>query len=798
MDESNEIVDMINDELNINRDEYESLILCNGRSLLQQNNDVFTMEDYKLFANVEADRAGDIDSIILDTSYTPPQSTNDSDKEEDNEYDEYDWRSNAVFVSSAFIGQYTQESRIDISEVLEVVNSKQTLLDLSSTSTNNNEENNDNDNQDVGTVSIVVVMNPLSEAAQRVSPLLLVLRDELKLPLKILLIPEVNINEFPLSKFYRYVVSSDIGNVSPIAQFNELPSKHVLTMRMDVPEPWNVQSSKAIQDVDNLKCDAKLCGDKPVSSSTRDNNNNGEDVDLTQVEYTLKSILLAGQCFDPIERRPPNGLQLTLTRLNLNDDNNNDDKDDKHDDDDDDDDGKVEEHDNKQDKQENDESENTKVEGTSSEITSYSSFSTDTVVMQNLGYFQLQASPGVFDLTIAPGRGRELYSIMNHPSSNNNDDENNNVNSKRIVLSSFHDMNVKLKVKKNVGKEHLSLLKDNNDDNDDEDNGSGGLFSSIGNMFKTSSISNKKSTNNDDDTIHVFSLATGHLYERFLKIMMLSVVKRSSQHVKFWLFENFLSPTFKDSAIAMSKEYNFDIGFVSYKWPSWLRQQSSKQRIIWGYKILFLDVLFPLNVKKVIYVDSDQTVRGDLAELWNLDLNGKPYAYVPFCDSRKETLGYQFWRQGYWKDHLNGKPYHISALYVVDLDVFRKTAVGDQLRALYDNLSRDPNSLANLDQDLPNYAQSMIPIFSLPQEWLWCESWCSDKTKKKAKTIDLCNNPMHKEPKLDMAKRVISGELFKESWVELDDEIKALEDKHHIGLSEGHEAEEASLDMGFG
>ena len=38
-----------------------------------------------------------------------------------------------------------------------------------------------------------------------------------------------------------------------------------------------------------------------------------------------------------------------------------------------------------------------------------------------------------------------------------------------------------------------------------------------------------------------------------------------------------------------------------------------------------------------------------------------------------------------------------------------------QLRIVYDNLSKDPNSLANLDQDLPNYAQHSIPIFSLPQ-----------------------------------------------------------------------------------
>ena len=55
-----------------------------------------------------------------------------------------------------------------------------------------------------------------------------------------------------------------------------------------------------------------------------------------------------------------------------------------------------------------------------------------------------------------------------------------------------------------------------------------------------------------------------------------------------------------------------------------------------------------------------------------------------------------------------------------------------------------------LVQDLPNYAQHTVPIFSLPQEWLWCESWCGNATKSRAKTIDLCNNPMTKEPKLQV------------------------------------------------
>ena len=250
--------------------------------------------------------------------------------------------------------------------------------------------------------------------------------------------------------------------------------------------------------------------------------------------------------------------------------------------------------------------------------------------------------------------------------------------------------------------------------------------------------------------------------------------------VKFWLFENFLSPRFKLTASIMAEEYGFEVGYVTYKWPEWLTQQTQKQRIIWGYKILFLDVLFPLNVKKVIYVDADQVMRADLAELWRVDLKGKPYAYTPFCSSRKETLGFQFWRQGYWNDHLQGMPYHISALYVVDLQNFRRNAVGDQLRAIYNNLAKDPNSLANLDQDLPNYAQHAVPIHSLPQEWLWCETWCSEESKVKAKTIDLCNSPLNKEPKLDMARRIISGKLFNESWVQLDEEISSLEKRKGV------------------
>lgn len=616
-----------------------------------------------------------------------------------------------------------------------------------------------------GHLRITYIVDPLSIAGQRAAALLSLIRDQLQLEQQVILVPKLDIasNEFPLQNFYRYVLggSAAANDVTAgRAAFKDLPRQHTLTVRIDAPESWNIQATVAQQDTDNLHCLSKDdCGDSSAD---------GVASQVTTVGYTLKSILVAGQCFEAPRvvtlfsggSLPVNGLQLTLRSIGGGG-------------------------------------------GTAGSVHS------DTLVMQNLGYFQLAASaPGLYALTLAEGRGADLFTIDGASTVHVHAVDASSTlpaiqGGKLLAVRSFSDTDSansnRISVTKRFGMEAQVLLEGGEDDDEalvysrtgrrpqpaDAKKAKGakkkkkkkGVLSSITSMFggEEAEAAGQQVATVGDGRIHVFSLATGHMYERLLRIMMLSVTKRSSMPIKFWLFENYLSPKFKEIAAAMAHEYGFEVGYVTYKWPAWLTQQTQKQRIIWGYKILFLDVLFPLGVNKVIYVDADQVVRADLKELWDLDLEGKPYAYTPFCTSREETLGFQFWRQGYWSDHLQGRPYHISALYVVDLANFRRNAVGDQLRAIYDGLARDPNSLANLDQDLPNYAQHQVPIHSLPQEWLWCETWCSDASKTAAKTIDLCNNPLHKEPKLDMARRVISGSLFPESWVELDSEVRALE-----------------------
>ncbi|XP_013410964.1 UDP-glucose:glycoprotein glucosyltransferase 1 isoform X2 [Lingula anatina] len=401
----------------------------------------------------------------------------------------------------------------------------------------------------------------------------------------------------------------------------------------------------------------------------------------------------------------------------------------------------------------------------------------DTIVMANLGYFQLKAKPGAWMLQLRHGRSEEIYKIASHERTDSPPDSPNIT----VVMNSFLSKIIKVKVSKKPGRESDDLL-------GGEEDKRGGLWDSL-----SSSLSGPSEEGNRETKVNIFSVASGHLYERFLRIMMLSVVKNTKSKIKFWFLKNYLSPTFKEFIPYYAREYGFEYELVQYKWPRWLHQQTEKQRIIWGYKILFLDVLFPLDVEKIIFVDADQVVRADIQELYDLDLGGAPYGYTPFCDSRKEMDGFRFWKSGYWASHLAGRKYHISALYVVDLKRFRKIAAGDRLRGQYQGLSQDPNSLSNLDQDLPNNMIHQVNIKSLPQEWLWCETWCSDDEKSKAKTIDLCNNPQTKEPKLNAAKRIVA------EWEEYDNEARRIfenftSNKPTLGsLSAGHiEAQETS------
>lgn len=528
----------------------------------------------------------------------------------------------------------------------------------------------------------------------------------------------------PPNTYFKFLLRSDdlaegTGNgvrFGSRLSFDRLPQGNVLTVAVEPPRAWFVSSFMTNYDMDNVILE-----------------NVSQDLDLF-TEYQLVNLIVEGSCVDETGR-PPQGLKLLLAN----------------------------------------------------EV----GVTVDTLVMANLGYFQLKVPvPGIWWLSLARGPSSKIFMLRSMEMFKDNARTSFEADSNGRVPIPVESLSgaggILLHVTRRPGMEGKSVLdpegasetKGEKAKSDNESRVVHRIKNTVRNLFGRKTPFDEddltRGNTSHDDTINVFSVASGHLYERFLKIMISSVTKNASRKVKFWLLENYLSPAFKKLLPEFAKEHGAEVGMVTYRWPGWLRAQKEKQRIIWAYKILFLDVLFPLDVGRIIFVDSDQVIRGDVAELMDIDLKGAPYGYVPFCDSRKEVEGYRFWKTGFWKDTLQGAKYRISALYVVDLNRFRETAAGDTLRYIYQSLSADPNSLSNLDQDLPNYASvasvtgTTVPIFDLPEEWLWCETWCDDESKSRAKAIDLCNNPMTKVPKLDSAKKIIS------EWVDLDNRASEL------------------------
>ena len=580
---------------------------------------------------------------------------------------------------------------------------------------------------DTANVQLYASIDPASEVAQRWIPIIKTLSELDGVYACIFLNPKERLEDLPVKRFYRSVIDSkpkfaDDGSLDGLrAQFSGLPAEALLNMGMDLPPSWLVAPKESIHDLDNIKLSA-------VKS--------GADIDAI---YELEHILIEGHSRDVTLGPPPRGAQLVLS-------------------------------------------------------TDLDPHFSDTIIMANLGYFQFKANPGIYNLALQKGRSEEIFHIDSAGtlgySPQPGDD------GTKIALMSFRGATLFPRLSRKEGMEDEDVLEPSKSALENLAEGADKLLAQAGlpgtrasgylskaAKFGTSLLSGIGQGSDGgvqpQADINIFSVASGHLYERMLNIMMVSVMKHTKHTVKFWFIEQFLSPSFKDFLPIMAKEYGFQYEMVMYKWPHWLRAQKEKQREIWGYKILFLDVLFPLDLDKVIFVDADQIVRTDMYDLVQHDLKGAPYGFTPMCDSRTEMEGFRFWKQGYWKNFLRGLPYHISALYVVDLKKFRQIAAGDRLRGQYQQLSADPASLSNLDQDLPNHMQMVLPIHSLPQEWLWCETWCSDEALKEAKTIDLCNNPQTKEPKLDRARRQVP------EWTVYDDEIAAVAKKHKSEAGEG-------------
>lgn len=214
--------------------------------------------------------------------------------------------------------------------------------------------------------------------------------------------------------------------------------------------------------------------------------------------------------------------------------------------------------------------------------------------------------------------------------------------------------------------------------------------------------------------INIFSVFTNiNIEETKYKENILKIAAADpNTRFTFWLFEDTsTSATLKifGQFVNNNPDINATIKFIRYDWPRWLRPQRYYSRKMDISRILYLDVLFPLNIKKLVYMNLGADKLLDPREILQSEVK-----LASFSMFRMEGDGY--WKQGYWEKRLKNQGlsfYNTEPAFVINLEEIRKRNIGDILRIHYQRLSADAQSLANIGQDLLNDIQGQVSITRL-------------------------------------------------------------------------------------
>ena len=147
---------------------------------------------------------------------------------------------------------------------------------------------------------VVVILDPLTRAAQKISTVLRVLSETTNVNVHVYFNCKEKLSAPPLKSFYRYVLAGEMqfdaasGQLhKPIAFFHNMPQSPILTMNVHAPESWMVEAVYSPFDLDNI-CLKET------------------EADGAYGQFELEHLIIEGHAYDVLNGQPPRGLQFIL------------------------------------------------------------------------------------------------------------------------------------------------------------------------------------------------------------------------------------------------------------------------------------------------------------------------------------------------------------------------------------------------------------------------------------------------------------------------------------------------------
>jgi lipopolysaccharide biosynthesis glycosyltransferase len=213
-----------------------------------------------------------------------------------------------------------------------------------------------------------------------------------------------------------------------------------------------------------------------------------------------------------------------------------------------------------------------------------------------------------------------------------------------------------------------------------------------------------------NDKINIV-LAADDNYAQHVTVTMASVLLNSGKKksINFYLLSDNISSTNIDKISSTVNKLCGNIEFLNIQSENFEKIYTSGHVSRAAYFRLDAANILPKSIKKVIYLDADLLVYGDIDKLWNIDMGKMPIAAVAdYGIMASKRLRRQ--KNGYFGLPFNA-PYFNSGVLILNLDLWRENNYSQKVIECASN-----NRFSNHDQDALNKI-FMNDWYELPLCW---------------------------------------------------------------------------------
>lgn len=216
------------------------------------------------------------------------------------------------------------------------------------------------------------------------------------------------------------------------------------------------------------------------------------------------------------------------------------------------------------------------------------------------------------------------------------------------------------------------------------------------------------------DNIIPIVVSTDENYARHLGVMAVSLLENTIQpnRCHFFIIDGGIHPSTHTTIKSEIEKRNGAVTFLKVDQTIYSSLPLRRGMTAAAYYRISIPELFDESVPKVIYLDCDLIVKGDISQLWDASLEGRHIGAV-------ENIS----NSTYLASGLPQKKYFNSGVMVIDLKLWRQDKIGDKVREFKINY---PEKTVTNDQCALNgvlyNSWTRLPLFWNQQSGLYRKS----------------------------------------------------------------------------